>query len=376
MKRFFLGQLPRLYFAIACLFINVGRLFPFFYRAPNFHPHERSFLAIEAGERGWESIEFKELYQTACEYLSVAEVHRIVITSSESYLFQVEAALKEFQFTHYLYDPRTGRQSFLGGLIDSVRVSVLLARYRVTPIVYLTDLSVRVWRGQAAAVSATNGVVVTFMMPKLVKPIFPHRRLVGPSLMPFSVKTLDCLAGQRSEASELAAPPKNLVRFTGSMYEPRRTFLANLSLELSRTGHVLEVLGRDLGSRRESDAEYWRRLCSATVVITTADQAIQSGTDMVWVPHMVYRYLEVLASGSLLLAPRTPGISRYFLPDKHFASYGSLEEAAEKARFYLDRPHEREVIRLAGHKMASELIRSRLFWITVDSALGPESILV
>jgi hypothetical protein len=191
-------------------------------------------------------------------------------------------------------------------------------------------------------------------------------------LMPFSIRTLDNL--QRSRIELVAANSmQRVVRFTGSLYEPRTTFLRDFKEALGTTDHRVEVLGRELGSPRVTDGEYWRRLSSAAIVITTADQAVQAGTDRTWIPHLVYRYLEVLASGSLLLAPHVPGVSRYFEPGKHFVGFESLADAIDKARFYIDHPQEAEMIRMAGHEKAAQLIRIHSFWLQIDTALGSES---
>ena len=119
----------------------------------------KCYLAIEAGTQGWNAIEFKELYRSASEYFGADSVMRVVIDKAIPYTPQVEEVLSNRQITHYLYDPRTGRQDFWGAFSESVHISILLARYRVIPVVYLTDLSYRLWRCQAAATSAVNGAV-------------------------------------------------------------------------------------------------------------------------------------------------------------------------------------------------------------------------
>lgn len=367
-----LARLPWVNFIVTFLLIRIFRLLPGFYHRQVQPLEMKCCLAIEAGAQGWNAIEFKELYRSASEYFGSDSVIKVVIDKTIPYIPQVKEVLSNPKITHYLYDPRTGRQDYWGAFSESVRIAILFARFRVVPVVYLTDLSHRLWRCQAAAASTASGAVVTFMMPKQVQPIFPHRRLVGPSLMPFSVETLENL--QRSRLDLIAAASiKRLVRFTGSLYEPRTTFLRHFKAALETTGHCVEVLGRELGSPRVTDDEYWRRLSSAEIVITTSDQAVQAGTDWTSIPHMVYRYLEVLASGSLLLAPPVPGVSRYFKPGKHFVSFESLDDAIEKARFYLDKPQEAETIRMAGHERAAQLIRMHSLWLQIDTALGYES---
>jgi hypothetical protein len=374
MKISFVARLPALYYITVSVLISLGRCVPFiFYKVGCRTTNQIVNLGIEAGPIGWQSIEFKELYQTACEYIEQSRVSRVVIEKSAPYLRQVESAIKHHDLTHYVYDPRTGSQDFWRATIEAIGVAILLARYRVVPIVYLTDLSVRRWRCQAAAVSAHHGIVVSFMMPKLVRSIFPHGRLLGPSLMPFSSKLFFDIQKIRDEYVT-DKTIGSVVRFIGSIYEPRKTFLENLSGELNKTGIVLDIQGRTPGSPRQPDEHYWLAICSASIIVTTADQAIQAGTDMAWIPHLIYRYLEVLAAGSLLLAPAVPGIARYFSPEVHFVSYSSLNEAAEKIRKCLGSPEHSERVRLAGQARAKQLIMSRSFWLSIDSGLGYNSL--
>lgn len=371
-KSALLARLPWLPFISAYLLVKTLRLVPGFYRRGVRPLDQPSCLAIEAGPQGWTAIEFKELERSATEFFGSTGFAKVVVDKSKPYVHQVEEVLRDSLVSHYFYDPRTGRQSLWDALTDSIRIAILMARYRVVPVVYLTDLSVRVWRCQAAAVSASSGAVITFMMPKRVQLIFPHRRLIGPCLMPFSIETLERL--QRVRLDLVATNSlQNLVRFTGSLYEPRTTFLTQFKTKLAKTNHQAELLGRELGTARVTDDEYWRRLSSAAIVITTSDQAIQSGTDWTWIPHLVYRYLEVLAAGSLLLAAAVPGISRYFEPGKHFVSYESLDDAVKKASYYLDHPQEAEKIRAAGHEKAVHLIRMHSFWVQIDTGLGSDS---
>ncbi len=367
-----ISKLPWLYYIASYSIIKLFSIFPGFYLR-GIHPvDQNSCLAIEAGEKGWDNIEFKEMYSSAIEFFGEKRVQKIVIDKSKPYVAQIKSNLRNANITHYLYDPRTGSQDYFIGGIESLRIALLFARYRVVPIVYLTDLSVRKSRCQASAVSALNGLVVTFMLPKLVKTIFPHERLIGPSLMPFSIKTLEHLKSLRLNLQQ-SGEIQNLIRFTGSLYEPRSSFLMKFSEGLAESEHSVEILGRVNGVR-VSDNEYWSRIISSSIVITTADQCIQPGLDLRWIPHLVYRYLEVMASGSLLLAYPAPGVSRYFEPDKHFVSYKSLDEAIEKARFYLENPKELDLIRLAGHQKAETLIRTHSFWVQIDTALGLFSI--
>lgn len=329
-----------------------------------------STLCIEAGVRGWESIEFKELYQSGCEFLSTDNVCRLVIQPGIDYLEQVAGALSQGQITHYLYDPRTGSQELWLGLWQSLRVAMLLQKYNVVPIVLLTDLSMRNWRAQSAIVTARKGVVVCFISSRCVAPIFPHRRLLGPSLMPFSVKTkqmLDDLIKQRPQNR----PAKAI--FAGSLYEPRITVLEKIRSGLAARGVMFEVKGREAGGPRVSDHEYWSRLCYSDIVVTTACQIDHAGGDWTHIQQLVYRYLEVLASGTLLVAPDVPGVRRFFSPGEHFVSFDSPEEAIDIIFNFLGNETERLKIARSGKERADALISSRCFWISIDLALGADS---
>ena len=129
-----------------------------------------------------------------------------------------------------------------------------------------------------------------------------------------------------------------------------------------------------MGSSRVSDSEYWGTLVNAPIVLTTADQISQAGTDWPWLPHFVYRYSEVLAAGSLLFAPNIPGVTRYFSPGIHFVSFDGVEDAVEKILFYMNNKEERSVIANNGNMRIKHLVTSRCFWLTIDLALGYDSL--
>ncbi len=333
-----------------------------------------SHLCIEAGVKGWESIEFKELYQSACEYLPSENVHCLIVQPDKDYLKQINEILRSTPITHYLYDPRTDNSqvALWRPLWQSFRVAMLLHKQGVVPIVLLTDLAVRSWRTQAAVVSACRGVVVCFMSPRRIGSIFPHRRLLGPSLMPFSVRTMQMLDGliERRQKNEPAT-----ALFAGSLYEPRTTKLEQIRSGLASRGLVFDIKGRPMGSARVTDVEYWSRLCYSDIVVTTADQAIQRENDWNHIHHLVYRYMEVLACGALLVAQDVPSVRRYFTPGVHFVSYESAENAVEIIAHYIYNDVERLKIVQQGKSRANKLITSRIFWMLIDSSLGIDSLL-
>lgn len=328
-----------------------------------------SKLCIEAGIRGWDSLEFKELYKSACEFLKINQVIRVQVYSSEPYLLQVKRAIKNHEPTHYFYDSRTGNQKWFLGLWEAFRISLILHSKGIIPIVLLTDLSVRSWRAQSAVVTAVTGIVITFMSPRMIHPIFPHRRLIGPTIMPLSADTMSLL--NLTVKNDPAAEKKAF--FIGSLYEPRTSKLKEIKNGLFLRGQSLEILGRVLGAQRVSDFEYWSVMKNAGIVITTADQIDSSGSDWTWISHLVYRYLEVLASGTLLVAPEVAGIHRFFISGEHFISFKTTAEAIDVIDYYLTHDEERQKIAAKGKARAEALITARNFWTSIDVSLGKSS---
>jgi hypothetical protein len=365
--------LPMIYYLLSRALIVLSHVFTLWHRRSHQFTKLSSRIVIEAGEIGWTSIEFKELHQSAREYLGEDSVLRLVVDRNMVYQRQVNRLLSmNTDVTHYLYDPRTARaqdqQNLWNVLKDSVLMSLILFRYGVTPVVLITDIGYRYWRYQAAAVSAQTGVVVSFMSSKFSRAMFPHSRLIGPSIFPMSQETLYYLMDLR-KTLEAEGKIEKKVRFTGSLYEPRASFMRELERLM---GAKADIRGRELGSVRKTDTEYWQLIASAAIVITTADQIDQPGRDLTHVQQMVYRYVEVLACGSLLLAPAVPGVMNYFTPGIHFVPFESVQDAHDKAVYYLEANEQANRIRLEGQRRAKALIESRVFWLQINAALGPK----
>jgi hypothetical protein len=365
--------LPRLIFIaffLSRLVLEFLNIFTFY----KFKQKRRSItkLCLESGTKGWELIDYKELLWSATEFLGHEQIAKIEIDKSKSYISQVKIAIRLNKPTHYMYDARTGDQRWFQGLIQAFRIAFIYQLNGIVPICILTDLPVRTWRTQCSVVSAKRGVVVTLMSPKDIHPIFPHRRIIGPMTMPFSHKTGSMLK-RLQEVKELNTKP-NIV-FTGSLYEPRTTTLNEINRGLKKKGLEIEMKGRNLGSTRFSDEEYWLRLVNASIVITTSSQISSPQTDWSHLPHLIYRYIEVPAAGSLLIAPVVPSIERFFKPGEHFVSFDSTDEAVEKIAYYLENTIERERITKQGYTKAHSIINSNLYWASIDIALGKFSML-
>jgi len=74
------------------------------------------------------------------------------------------------------------------------------------------------------------------------------------------------------------------------------------------------------------------------------------------------RCFEALATGSFLLTDWVPSIDELFEDGKHLVLYRSLEEAIDKAKYYIEHDDEREKIAQAGyeHVMAHHTIQHRV----------------
>lgn len=328
-------------------------------------------LCIEAGIKGWESIEFKEYYQSAVEYLNESQVYKLELSSNENYYKKIKDHIISHQITHYFYDPRTGSQSLLRAIFESTRIAIVLSWYGVVPIALATDLSVRRWRYQVSIVTAVKGIVVCFMSVKKIHSMFPHERIIGPSLMPFSIKTkktIETLINNK----KINIIPK--VIFSGSLYEPRTTILNKIQNGLKERGIKFEILGRNVGGPRVSDLDYWERFVNADIVLTTSDQMIQSGTDLTEVPHLIYRYLEVLTCGSILVAQDVPAIRRFFIPGQDFIPFDSSQSAINEITKVFENRDRYNTLSKSGNKKACSLIDAKVFWILIDAKLGRHSL--
>ena len=70
---------------------------------------------------------------------------------------------------------------------------------------------------------------------------------------------------------------------------------------------------------------------------------------------IAHKAVEIAACGSFLMAVRTPGHEALFEEDKEAVFFSSVEECADKARFYLGRPDLREVM---GARARERAVRS------------------
>lgn len=84
------------------------------------------------------------------------------------------------------------------------------------------------------------------------------------------------------------------------------------------------------------------------------------------------RCFEATATGSFLLTEWVPTLESCFEDGKHLVTYKTMDEAVEKARYYLDHPEEREAIAKAGmeHTLLHHTYQNRFREVAWKTGLG------
>lgn len=144
------------------------------------------------------------------------------------------------------------------------------------------------------------------------------------------------------------------VSYIGHPYEQRPAFL----LKLARV-HGLSV---SINGNRWSTALPPDELASFNLGGYLADEQYRSA---IWASRInlsfvternqddiAHKAVEIAACGGFLLALRTPGHQAIFEEDREAVFFSSIEECADKCRFYLARPDLREVIAARGRERA------------------------
>ncbi|MGH9587974.1 MAG: glycosyltransferase family protein, partial [Acidobacteriaceae bacterium] len=144
------------------------------------------------------------------------------------------------------------------------------------------------------------------------------------------------------------------VSYIGSPYEQRPAFLLSLAQEhmlpvFINGNRWLRVLTRDelrhfsLGGNL--DGRYYREgiwQSKINLSFVTKDNE----------EDIAHKTVEIAACGGFLMALRTPGHQAIFKEDREAVFFSSVEECADKCRFYLARPDLRETIAARGHDRA------------------------
>jgi len=322
-------------------------------------------VAIDAGEVGWALIEYQELLSSAREYFGSEQVVKVVVTNRNRFLSQVRAQLDGRAVTHYVFDPRSLSERAGRSWVQTVAIAVWLTSRGITPIARLTDVPVRRWRLQTALVTARTGTCSLLMQPERAARWCAHKSLVGPLPMPLSQETAEALARLSGETRVETGS----VVFVGSLYEPRTTFLRELSDSLRRYSVELTLKTRSIGEVRIPDEEYWQTLARADVLVTTADQTFGPGVDRIAEPHLIYRYLEACAVGRPLVAQVVPGSQHLFEPGSHYVPFDSVASATEAILTLLNDQERRANLGHRALERAAMIASSSYFWAQLDLGL-------
>jgi hypothetical protein len=333
-------------------------------------PKSGTKVLIEAGKPGWESVFFVELRESLIDYLSMGKVESSTIDKNHGYLLQAIRGIIDAKPTHYCFDPRTGSQNRFRALFDTSILTFFLALRRVTPIVILTDGSIRLWRFQSFLLTGHQGLIVTFLDVNSMGPLFTHNRIIGPSLMPISQKRISTLSAVVT-IEDNTPPDFKSIFFLGSLYPQRSEFLNELrGYMISRNCNV-ELIVEEKSIDVSIDS-YWKKISLHSCLITTTMQQPSSKylSDRLYVDQMVFRISEALAAGKLLICPRVPGMEKFFEENQHYVGYTSAADAADKIVSLSNNPEIRKRISAQGKQRYSELSAGHVFWEDINQKLS------
>jgi len=327
-------------------------------------------LMIGAGKKGWELIEYKEIFASASEYLGSGSVSQLAFSGERPMLAEFHEALREVRPSHYYFDPRSGSQKPLGAAWEAFVIGFLVERYRVAPICVVADFPEKRWRLQTASVSASHGVVVSYMASEIVRPRFPHPRITGPMPFPLSVGTLRRLQELRDTTDSKWAHLREKAVFVGMLYEPRKTVIEGIQRGLAQHGVPMEIIGRMPDGARIPSSDYWSILCNARLIVSTSSQVAGKDSEYSNRNHFVYRFVEVTAAGTAL-AIEPVELSRHILTaDIDYLAYSSVEEAVEKIHSAWSQQGRISRFAKNGAARMASLIETQYYWKTLFAFIG------
>ena len=328
-----------------------------------------TYLMIEAGHIGWTSVFYTELRGSAADYVGQDKVVKSSIDRTKSYLWQSIVNLIKARPTHFLFDPRTGSQQVFTAMIQAFVLAIVLSFLRVTPIVILTDASVRQWRYQVFLITARRGVIITFLEPIEMGCLIPHHRIIGPMFMPISISTLTHIENMRKSVNTKMDSRFN-VHFLGSLYSKRIVFFETLQSELRTNGSKASI---DIEGKSDDIGPYayWEKMVQSDSVITTTFQERDPRyvQDLLEIDQLVFRVSESLAAGCLLFSSIAPGMEKYFMPNMDFVAYQGVVDLANKIDIYSQDIQAANMIASHGHATYRDLILAGEFWKQIDAHL-------
>ena len=343
-------------FAFGWILLKIARFFSFLARIKPNNRISTVKVGLESGKLGWDTVFIQELRESLLEQES--NVIAVTIDRDKHYLPQIIPTLCNNNFSSFIFDVRTGSQSHLSGILESLAVLLVCSIRQIIPIVILTDGSIRLHRYQASILTARNGQIVTFLEPELMAPLFPHKRVVGPQIMPISKKTIE----KYSRPKTISEEDFYNLAFQGSLYPRRLEFFQNLAryLQQQKTDIKVDLIAKKSGN----STEYWEKLAAQKIVITTTFQQNDGVTvyDRQHINQLVFRVSEGLALGCLVFAMKTPGSEKCFLDGSDFVQFDDFKDLGDKLIYYSRNCHEANSIAKRGNETYMQHIQNGFFW--------------
>lgn len=320
-------------------------------------------VAVESGRIGWTQVYFEELLGSLEDYVGADAVRKQVVDRDLPYRPQFRAHQRRDDPSHLVLDVRTPPNRWRSALVDAYAVAWNVLAHGRTPVVVLTDAFHRRQRWHAGVLTCLGGVAVSFAPRRVMRPLFPHGRVIAPLPMPISRARLAWL----EEVAREYPHDGTLVSFIGFAYPPRTLLLEAVGARLAERGITLTVHG----DKSATNEQYWRTLAAADVVLTTCMQGPDRPfMDWIWEQQMVHRYHEATAAGSALVAARVEGTEAFFTPGVDFVEFVSVDDAVEAITALVHDPERRRRIAGAGHARSVEFVTTGLFWRAVDERLS------
>lgn len=144
-------------------------------------------------------------------------------------------------------------------------------------------------------------------------------------------------------ASECRYP----VSFVGTAHGRRKAWVDRLR----RCGIEVKCFGQGWEQGPVSADEIPRIIRNSAISLNFANSA--SLLDR-FAPHrsnqIKARTFEVPGAGGFLLSEWSQGLDQYYVPGREIATFANFSELAEKIRYYLDQPSERDAMAMAGYR--------------------------
>ena len=315
-------------------------------------------VLIEAGVKGWEIIEYREFLKSAQEYFGEPNVQQLVIRQRWLQPLQLFLELFRGKYDVYIFSPRTLSSSYLPAIFQAFLVLIITSVLRVRVHSCLSDAQIRLFRHLSLIVCMHNGVIHCLISPTpLIRSYFPFANLRGPYMLPISRITFDYvdeICKTTTRDIDVCVP--------GLLYRERREILEPVICKLKDQGFHVVVSQRSSSGKRSSDYEYWKMMASAKIVLTTSvptKEVASLGLDNS--PHLIYRYLEALVCGSLLVCNRAPSNS-FIEPNIHYVPFDSGSDIYSIILYFLENTAYAQSVSLAGRDAAKQIIETYVFW--------------